>query len=48
LDLDSRVRVLSLGEDAYELAAEVRAGHVLTVQESFPVRFDPVALTELD
>lgn len=44
---DPRVTVLSLGEDAYELAAEVRAGHMLSVQEPFPVSFDPVALTEL-
>jgi Uma2 family endonuclease len=48
LDPDPKVTVLSLGEDAYELAAEVRAGHVLSVQEPFPVSFDPVALTELD
>jgi hypothetical protein len=40
----------ALPEDrkGYELAAEVRAGHVLAVQEPFPVSFDPVALTELD
>ena len=48
LDPDPKVTVLSLGEDAYELAAEVRAGHVLSVQEPFLVSFDPVALTELD
>jgi Uma2 family endonuclease len=48
LDPDPKVTVLSLGEDAYELAAEVRAGHVLRVEEPFPVSFDPVALTELD
>jgi Uma2 family endonuclease len=48
LDPDPKVTVLSLGEGAYELAAEARAGHVLSVQEPFPVSFDPVALTELD
>jgi len=48
LDPDPKVTVLSLGDDAYELVAEVRAGHVLSVQEPFPVSFDPVALTELD
>jgi Uma2 family endonuclease len=48
LDPDPKVTVLSLGEDAYELAAEVRGGHVLRVEEPFPVSFDPVALTELD
>ena len=40
--------MLSLDEHAYELAAEVRAGHTLSVQEPFPVSFGPVALTELD
>jgi len=48
LDPDPKVTVLSLGDDAYELVAEVRAGHVLNVREPFPVSFDPVALTELD
>lgn len=48
LDPDAKVTVLSLREDTYELAAEVRAGHVVSVQEPFPVSFDPVALTELD
>ena len=48
LDPDPKVTVLSLREDAYELAAEVRAGHMLSVGEPFPVSFDPVALTELD
>ena len=48
LDPDPKVTVLSLGEDAYKLAAEVRAGHVLSVKEPFVVSFDPVALTELD
>ena len=48
LDPDLKITVLSLGEDAYELAAEARAGHVLSVEEPFPVSFDPVALTELD
>jgi Uma2 family endonuclease len=48
LDPDPKVTVLSLGDGAYEFAAEVRAGHVLSVQEPFPVSFDPVALTELD
>ena len=48
LDPDPKVTVLALGEGAYELAAEARAGHVLSVQEPFPVSFDPVALTELD
>jgi len=36
---DPKATVLSLGEDAYELAAEVRAGHVLRVEEPFPVSF---------
>ena len=48
LDPDLKVTVLSLGEDAYELATEVRAGHGLSVDEPFPVSFDPVVLTELD
>ncbi len=30
------------------MTAEVRAGHVLSGQEPFPVSFAPVALTELD
>jgi Uma2 family endonuclease len=32
LDPDPKVTVLSLGDGAYELAAEVRAGHVLSVE----------------
>ena len=48
LDPDPKVTVLSLGEGGYELAAEVRAGHVFSVEDPFPVSFDPVVLTELD
>ena len=48
LDPDPEIAVLSLGDGAYELAAEARAGHVLSVEEPFLVNFDPAALTELD
>jgi Uma2 family endonuclease len=48
LEPDPKVTVLSLGDGAYELATEARAGHVLSVREPFHVSFDPVALTELD
>ena len=33
---------------AYTLTDEVWAGHVLSVTDPFPVRFDPQSLTELD
>jgi hypothetical protein len=33
-------------EGAYKLVDEGRAGHVLSVEEPFPVDFDQVALTE--
>jgi len=48
LDPDPKVTVLSLGEGAYELVSEVRAGHLLSVEEPLLVSFDPAALTELD
>jgi Uma2 family endonuclease len=48
LEPDPKVTVLSLGEGAYELVAEARAGHVFSVLKPFPISFDPVALTELD
>jgi Uma2 family endonuclease len=48
LDPDPKITVLALGEGAYVLDTEVRAGHVLTVTEPFPVAFDPATLAELD
>jgi len=48
LDPDPKVTVLSSDEGGYELVAEVRGGHVLSVQEPFSVSFDPAALTKLD
>lgn len=48
LDPDPKVTVLTLGDGAYVLTAEVWAGNVLAVTDPFPVSFDPVALTELD
>jgi Uma2 family endonuclease len=48
LEPDPKVTVLTLGDGAYVLDAEVRAGHVLSVTDPFPVSFDPVALTQLD
>ena len=48
LDPNPKITVLSLGNGAYELAAEVRAGRTLSVEEPFRVSLDPAALTELD
>jgi hypothetical protein len=48
MEPDPKVTVLSLGEGAYDFAAEARAGHVLSVQEPFSANFDPVTLTEPD
>ncbi|MEV1177188.1 Uma2 family endonuclease [Nonomuraea sp. NPDC049784] len=40
-----RVEVFNLGEQGYELVAEAKAGTVLTLDQPFPVSFDPAALT---
>lgn len=48
LDPEPKLTVLALGEGGYAIEAEVRAGHVLSVTDPFPVSFDPETLTELD
>lgn len=48
LDPDPKVTVLCLRDVAYELTAEARAGHVLSVADPFPVSFDPATLTEVN
>ncbi|MGP3935279.1 Uma2 family endonuclease [Nonomuraea sp. KM88] len=40
-----RVEVFHLGKGAYELVAEAKAGTVLTLDQPFPVSFDPALLT---
>ncbi|MEV4114558.1 Uma2 family endonuclease [Nonomuraea sp. NPDC049695] len=40
-----RVEVFHLGEQGYELVAEAEAGTMLTLDQPFPVSFDPAALT---
>jgi Uma2 family endonuclease len=50
LDPSPKVTVLTLrpADGAYAVAAETRAGHILSVSTPFPVSFDPAALAELD
>ncbi|WP_433442718.1 Uma2 family endonuclease [Nonomuraea sp. CA-141351] len=40
-----RVEIFNLGEQGYELVAEAKAGTVLTLDQPFPVSFDPAVLT---
>ncbi|MFI7124646.1 Uma2 family endonuclease [Nonomuraea sp. NPDC050153] len=39
-----RVEVFELGEQGYELVAEAKAGTVLTLDQPFPISFDPAVL----
>jgi Uma2 family endonuclease len=48
LDPVPKITVLSLDGDTYVVSADVRAGHVLSVDEPYPVSLDPGSLNDLD
>jgi Uma2 family endonuclease len=48
LDPEPKVTVLVLSGDTYVVSAEARAGQVLSLNEPFPISFDPALVNELD
>jgi Uma2 family endonuclease len=48
LEPEPKVAVLALHDGEYVLDAEVRAGHMLTASQPFPVSFDPGSLASLE
>ncbi|HEX3961478.1 MAG TPA: hypothetical protein VHZ03_33450 [Trebonia sp.] len=48
LDPEPKVTVLVLSGDTYVVSAEARAVQVLSLDEPFPISFDPALMNELD
>jgi Uma2 family endonuclease len=48
LDPAPKVTVLALHGDTYAVSTEVRAGHVLSLDEPYTISFDPELLNDLD